>query len=72
MGSDNWDRRQHSNLNEKMEDGGKSSRRPKVDPDERDEFEEWRQERGSRGRKRKDKAGGRHRHRDDDEYWSGS
>ena len=32
----------------------------KVDPDERDEYEEWRRERGGRGRKRKDKAGGRH------------
>ena len=35
-------------------------KRQKVDPDERDEYEEWRRERGDRGRKRKDKAGGRH------------
>jgi hypothetical protein len=45
------------------------SRHPSVDPDERDEYDEWRRERGSRGRKRKDKAGGRHQHRrDEDEY----
>jgi hypothetical protein len=50
--------------------GDESKKRPKVDPDERDEYEEWRRERGGRGRKRKDKAGGRHhlRHRGDDEY----
>jgi hypothetical protein len=45
------------------------SRRPKVDLDEQDEYDEWRRERGSRGRKRKDKAGGRHRRgREDDAY----
>jgi hypothetical protein len=27
--------------------------RPRIDPDERDEFEEWRRERGGRGRKRR-------------------
>ncbi|MCW8984630.1 MAG: hypothetical protein OQK55_04760 [Thermoanaerobaculales bacterium] len=44
-------------------------RRQRVDPDERDEYLEWRRERGRRGRKRKDKAGGRHvRRRDDDEF----
>jgi hypothetical protein len=37
-------------------------RRPKVSLDERHEYEEWRRERGSRGRKRRDKAGGRHRY----------
>jgi hypothetical protein len=45
----------------------KTSRRPRVDPGERDEYDEWRRERGSRGRKRKDKAGGRHRLRRDDD-----
>jgi hypothetical protein len=38
-------------------------RRPKIDPDERDEYAEWRLERGSRGRKRRDKADGRHQRR---------
>ena len=28
-------------------------RRRRVDPDERDEYEEWRRERGGRGRKRR-------------------
>lgn len=48
----------------------RSRRRHKVDPDERDEYDEWRRERGGRGRKRKDKAGGRHqnRRRGDDEF----
>ena len=41
-------------------------RRQRVDPDERDEYEEWRQERCRRGRKRKDKAGRRHPRRRDD------
>lgn len=46
-----------------------SPRRPRIDPDDRDEYEEWRREQGSRGRKRKDKAGGRHWiFRDDDVY----
>jgi hypothetical protein len=46
-----------------------SRKRQKIDPGERDEYEEWRRERGGRGRKRKDKAGGRHqiRRRGDDE-----
>jgi hypothetical protein len=41
------------------------SHRPMVDREERDEYAEWRQERGKRGRKLKDKAGGRHRRRRD-------
>ena len=47
-----------------------SRKRQKVDPDEQGEYEEWRRERGGRGRKRKDKAGGRHqiRRRGDDEF----
>jgi hypothetical protein len=35
-------------------------RRRSVPTDERAEYEAWRSERGSRGRKRRDKAGGRH------------
>ena len=46
--------------------GDEFLRRQKVDPDERDEYEEWRQERCRRGRKRKDKAGRRHPRRRDD------
>ena len=42
-------------------------RRPRVSLDERHEYEEWRRERGSRGRKRRDKAGGRHENRGKDE-----
>jgi hypothetical protein len=34
-------------------------RRP-VDADERDDLKDWLEERGARGRKRRDKAGGRH------------
>ena len=46
-----------------------SSWLPKIDPDEQEEYDEWRKERGSRGRKRRDKAGGRHQHRrKEDEY----
>jgi hypothetical protein len=41
----------------------------KVDPDEREEYEDWRSERRARGRKPRGKAGDRHqrgRQRDDD------
>ncbi len=56
-------------LEEETNEADDSVRRPKVDRDELDEYQEWRKERGSRGRKRKDKAGGRHqRRRDDDEF----
>ena len=54
--------RRRSDLDE-SEDLEQSSRHPRIDPGERDEYEEWRRERGDRGRKRRDKAGGRHRHR---------
>jgi hypothetical protein len=37
--------------------------RLRIDPDERDDYEDWREERVSRGRKRRDKAGGRHERR---------
>jgi len=49
----------------------KTSQRPRVDPGERDEYYEWRRERGRRGRKRKGKAGGRHRLRRDDDLTPG-
>ena len=69
MASDKGERRQRPVTDEDAKENEKSSRRHKIDPDERDEFDEWRRERGSRGRKRKDKAGGRHRrNRSDDEY----
>jgi hypothetical protein len=68
MGSDKGERRQRRNFEEDPEEVGNSSRRPRVDPDERDEFDEWRRERGRRGRKRKDKARRRQRH-DEDEFW---
>jgi len=57
-------------IDDEIDADDESFRRQRVDPDERDEYEEWRQERGSRGRKRKDKAGGRHhpRRRVDDEF----
>ena len=57
-------------LDDEPETSGEFSKRQKIDPDERDEYEEWRRERGGRGRKRKDKAGGRHHIRDrgDGEY----
>jgi hypothetical protein len=35
-------------------------RRRRVDPDERDEYEEWRRERGGRGRKRRRSRGEEH------------
>ena len=44
-------------------DVGEDWDRVKVDPDERDEYRDWREERGSRGRKPRDKAGGRHEKR---------
>jgi hypothetical protein len=50
------------------EEFGDTQRRPKVNLDERHEYEEWRRERGSRGRKRRDKAGGRHKNRRKEEF----
>lgn len=41
----------------------------RIDPDEREDYEDWREERRSRGRKPRGKAGDRHhrrRDRDDD------
>ena len=57
-------------IDDEVNASDESLKRQKVDPDERDEYEEWRRERGDRGRKRKDKAGGRHRrrHHGDDEF----
>lgn len=54
-------------LDEELEHNETGQSRPRVDPDERDEYDEWRRERGSRGRKRKNKAGGRHRRRGSDD-----
>ena len=51
-------------IDDTADTGSEFSKRKKIDPDERDEYEEWRRERGGRGRKRKDKAGGRHQFRD--------
>lgn len=68
MSSEKDKRRRRHDFNDETGEVEESSRRPKVDPDERDEYLEWRQEHGGRGRKRKDKAGGRHlRKRDEDE-----
>jgi hypothetical protein len=53
---------------DETEEVGGTLRRPKVSLDERHEYEEWRRERGSRGRKRRDKAGGRHVSRERDEF----
>jgi hypothetical protein len=39
-------------------------RRRRVDPDERDEYEEWRRERGGRGRKRRRSRGNDHSRRE--------
>ena len=66
MGSENrtHDRRR-KDLDE-TDDVEQSSRHPKIDPGERDEYAEWRRDRGGRGRKRRDKAGGRHRRRTED------
>ena len=68
MGGDKEQRERRRGLDEEIEEHDQSSSRPRIDPDERDEYNEWRRERGRRGRKRKDKAGGRHRRRRDDEY----
>lgn len=38
-------------------------RRVRLEPDERDDYEDWRREQGSRGRKPRGKAGDRHRRR---------
>lgn len=40
-------------------------RRQRVDPDEADEFDEWRSERKQRGRKRRRPGEDRRRHRDE-------
>jgi hypothetical protein len=45
-----------------------AAHRPRIDPEERDNYDEWRRERGSRGRKRKDKAGGCHQFRDKEDF----
>lgn len=42
------------------QDFGGDLNRLRIDPDERDDYEDWREERVSRGRKPRDKAGGRH------------
>ena len=68
MASKDDKRRRRREIEDRNGNDGDLDRRPKVDPDERDEYDEWRRERGRRGRKRKDKAGGRHRRRDEDEY----
>jgi hypothetical protein len=61
--------RQWRELEEEVNGADDLLRHPSVDPEERDEYDEWRRERAGRGRKKKDKAGGRHRrHRDEDEY----
>jgi hypothetical protein len=60
----------HRDFDHVPEEDKNASYRPRIDPDERDEFDEWRRERGSRGRK--PKAGGWHRYREQDEYWPGS
>jgi hypothetical protein len=62
MGSEMGTRLRRRDFPKETEEVGGSLRRPKVSLDERHEYEEWRRERGSRGRKRRDKAGGRHRH----------
>ena len=68
MGSDHEGRSRRRDVDEEMEEEGTSPRHPKIDPDERDEYDEWRRERGGRRRKRRDKAGGRHRHHEIDEF----
>lgn len=42
-------------------------RRPRVDHDEQNEYDEWRKERGERGRKRKGHREREHHRRDDDD-----
>ena len=68
MGRDREQGRRRRDFEERSEEFDESSSRPRVDPDEQDEYEEWRRERAKRGRKRKDKAGGRHRRRDEDDF----
>lgn len=58
-------RRRRRDSEGETDEAEKFSRRPRIDPGERDEYEEWRREYGGRGRKRKDKAGGRHRRREE-------
>jgi hypothetical protein len=41
--------------------GGRQRRR--IEPDERDDYDDWRREQGSRGRKPRGKAGDRHQRR---------
>ncbi len=41
----------------------------RVDPAERDDYDEWRQERKERGRKRRGKGGDRHRRRNDEDLF---
>lgn len=68
MDRDREQRKRRRDFEERSQEVDESSWRPRVDPDEQDEYEEWRRERGKRGRKRKDKAGGRHRRRDEDDF----
>jgi hypothetical protein len=69
-GSGSEMRSRHRDFDDDAEEDNNASYRPRMNPDERDEFDEWRRERGSRGRK--PKARGWHRYREEDEYWPGS
>jgi hypothetical protein len=57
----------HRDFDDDRDEDDNASYRPKIDPEERDDFDEWRRERGSRGRK--PKTGKRYRHRGEDEHW---
>jgi hypothetical protein len=46
---------------DRVDEEPRPKRRPDLDTDDVMDFEQWRKERGQRGRKRRDKAGGRHR-----------
>ena len=64
MSAEDRDRRSRRDFEDEDEVPDGRRKRPRIDSGERDEYDEWKLERGKRGRKRKDKAGGRHRQRD--------
>ena len=55
--------------NDTDDEYGDPSRWRRVDPDEVEEYDEWRQERRQRGRKRKGKGGDRRRRQREEDFF---
>lgn len=70
MGSEKGKRQRRCDIDDETAETDTSSRRPRINPGDRDEYDEWRRERGSRGRKPKTR--GWHRYREEDDYLPGS